>query len=225
MFGYDHNAQGRTRWQSTRARSGLRSQLESWPPRVPAARRSAPQLSICNASKKPRAVQDRRIVRGSAAGGSEVRDPRRTHPARHSRRHRGDQQAQPGIKQIEATAQLIADQNPALAAVPADRPVLGLAVTLGPFHMANAQFDPPPTTRTPVTVADAAEIENLVTITDARPGSCCSTAPPTTCAPPGPSTPPCTATPATGTRSSPKPGTPILGHRPRGTRYSEGGKS
>ena len=71
---------------------------------------------------------------------------------------------------IDITAQLIADRDPALAAVPADRPVLGLAVTLEPFHMANAQFDPPPTTRTPVTVADAAEIENLVTITDTPPG-------------------------------------------------------
>ena len=54
--------------------------------------------------------------------------------------------------------------------MPADRPVLGLAVTLEPYHMANAQFDPLPATRTPVTAADAAEIENLVTITDTPPG-------------------------------------------------------
>jgi hypothetical protein len=32
--------------------------------------------------------------------------------------------------------------------------------------MANVQFDSMPATRTPVTVADAAKIENLVTITD-----------------------------------------------------------
>jgi hypothetical protein len=74
------------------------------------------------------------------------------------------------FKQIDVTAQLIADRDPALAAVPADRSVLGLAATLEPFHMANAQFDPLPSTRTPVTVADAAEIENLVTITDMAPG-------------------------------------------------------
>ena len=74
------------------------------------------------------------------------------------------------FRQIDATAELIADRNTAFAAVPADRPVLGLAVTLEPFHMANAQFDPLPATRTPVTVADAAEIENLVTITDMPPG-------------------------------------------------------
>ena len=36
--------------------------------------------------------------------------------------------------------------------------------------MANAPFDLLPATRTPVTVADAAEIENLVTITDTPPG-------------------------------------------------------
>ncbi len=50
------------------------------------------------------------------------------------------------FKQIDITGQLIADRNTALAAVPEDRPVLGLAVTLEPFHMANAQFDPLPAT-------------------------------------------------------------------------------
>ena len=74
------------------------------------------------------------------------------------------------FKQIDITAQLIADRDTALAAVPADRPVLGMAVTLEPFHMANAQFDLLPATRTPVTVADAAEIENLVMTTDTPPG-------------------------------------------------------
>ena len=73
--------------------------------------------------------------------------------------------------QIDVTAQLIADRDPALAAVPADRPVLGLAVTLEPFHMANAPFNLLPAARTPVTVADAAEIEVMVTITGTSPGS------------------------------------------------------
>ena len=73
------------------------------------------------------------------------------------------------IDQIDITAQLIADRDPALADVPADRPVLGLAVTLEPFHIANA-FSLLPAGRTPVTVADAAEIEVLVTITDTPPG-------------------------------------------------------
>jgi hypothetical protein len=74
------------------------------------------------------------------------------------------------FRQIDVTAQLIADKDPVLAAVPAGRPVLGLAVTLEPFHIANARFDLFPATRTPVTVADAAEIENLATITGVSPG-------------------------------------------------------
>jgi hypothetical protein len=47
---------------------------------------------------------------------------------------------------------------------------VGLAVTLEPFHIANAGFDPLPVTRTAVTVADAAEIESLVRIADTPPG-------------------------------------------------------
>lgn len=74
------------------------------------------------------------------------------------------------ISQIDATAQLIADRDPALEAVPADRPVLGLTVTLEPFHVANAPFSLLPEARTRVTIADAAEIELLVTITDMPPG-------------------------------------------------------
>ena len=74
------------------------------------------------------------------------------------------------FKQIDVTAQLIADREAVLAAVPAGRPILGLAVTLEPFHIANAGFDPFPVTRTPVTVADASEIENLATTTGISPG-------------------------------------------------------
>jgi hypothetical protein len=74
------------------------------------------------------------------------------------------------LRQIDATAELIADRDPALAFVPADLPVLGLAVTLEPFHIANAAFGQLPATSTRVTVADAAEIEKLVTITDTPAG-------------------------------------------------------
>jgi hypothetical protein len=42
------------------------------------------------------------------------------------------------FRQIDVTTQLIADRDPAHAAVPAGRPVFGLAVRLEPFHMANA---------------------------------------------------------------------------------------
>lgn len=71
------------------------------------------------------------------------------------------------IDQIDITAQLITDGDPAVTAVPANRPVLGL-VTLEPFHIANT-FSLLPAGRTPVTIADAAEIEVLVTITDTPP--------------------------------------------------------
>lgn len=72
------------------------------------------------------------------------------------------------FSQIDITAQLIEDRDPALASVPADRPILGMAVTLEPFHLANAPFlhDLLPSTRTPVAVAAAVEIEDLVSITD-----------------------------------------------------------
>jgi hypothetical protein len=73
------------------------------------------------------------------------------------------------VEQIDITAQLIADQDPVVAAVPEGRPVLGLVVTLEPFHIANA-FGLLPAGRTPVSVVDAAEIEVLVTITDTSPG-------------------------------------------------------
>jgi hypothetical protein len=74
------------------------------------------------------------------------------------------------IRQIDATAQLITDRHAALSAVPKDRPVLGLAVTLEPFHIANTAFALLPPSQTPVTVASGAEIEDLVTITDIPPG-------------------------------------------------------
>jgi hypothetical protein len=98
--------------------------------------------------------------------------------------------------------------------VPADRPVLGLAVTLEPFHMANAQFDPLPATRTPVTVADAAEIENLVTITDTPPGRLLLDRTADIVRSTWPLDTGCAATRGTGTRSSTKPGTPIPGRQP-----------
>lgn len=109
---------------------------------------------------------------------------------------------------------LIADRNPALAVVPAGRPVLGLAVTLEPFHIANAGFDVPPATRTPVIVADAAEIETLATVTGISPGQLLLDRAADESAPLGRSTPRSRASPATGTRSSTKPGTPTRGHQP-----------
>ena len=115
------------------------------------------------------------------------------------------------FSQIDVTAQLIADRDPALAAVPADRPVLGLAVTLEPFHIANAGSAccQPPARRSPSRTQPRSKTWSR-SPTRRRAG-CCSTAPPTTSAPPGHWTPRCTGTTAAGTRSSTKPGTPTSG--------------
>jgi hypothetical protein len=71
-------------------------------------------------------------------------------------------------RQIDKTAQLITSGDPAFQHIPADRPIVGLIVTLEPFHLANAPFYRllMPATQTPICVVDASEIEDLVTITD-----------------------------------------------------------
>jgi hypothetical protein len=71
-------------------------------------------------------------------------------------------------EQIETTAILITEGDPAFAAVPADRQILGLIVTQEPFHVANApfrrQYMPPASTS--IAVAGVSELEGLVTVTD-----------------------------------------------------------
>ncbi|HLI37752.1 MAG TPA: hypothetical protein VKV80_10485 [Streptosporangiaceae bacterium] len=118
--------------------------------------------------------------------------------------------------QIDITAQLIEDRDPALTSVPADRPVLGMAVTLEPFHLANAPFlhELLPVTHIPVTVADAAEAEALVTITDTPPGRLLLDRAADTVRSTWSWTPRCTAMPAAGTPSWMRPGTPTPGRQP-----------
>jgi hypothetical protein len=72
------------------------------------------------------------------------------------------------FEQIDITAQLIKDGQPELSCVPAGQPILGMAITLEPFHLANAPFlyDLLPSTQTSIAIADAAEVEDLVTLTD-----------------------------------------------------------
>ncbi len=71
-------------------------------------------------------------------------------------------------EQIDTTATLIADRDPAFATVPGDRQVLGLIVTQEPFHVANAPFQRQymPPTSTSIAVAGVSELEGLVTVTD-----------------------------------------------------------
>jgi hypothetical protein len=66
--------------------------------------------------------------------------------------------------QIERTAELIRNGHPALAAIPNDRPVLGLVVTLEPFYLLNTDFyeDVFERPSIPTTVAYAHEFEGTV---------------------------------------------------------------
>lgn len=43
-------------------------------------------------------------------------------------------------RQIDRTAELIRDGHPAVAAIPSDRPLVGLVVTLEPFHLVNTDI-------------------------------------------------------------------------------------
>ncbi|MEV4677303.1 hypothetical protein AB0K34_37095 [Actinomadura sp. NPDC049382] len=68
-------------------------------------------------------------------------------------------------KQIEAVAGYLRDGHPAYAHIqPAERPVLGLAVTLEPFYLINA-YNRLPATSTPVYIVSAEELERLVSVT------------------------------------------------------------
>jgi hypothetical protein len=76
-------------------------------------------------------------------------------------------------EQIDKTATSIARRHPAFRSIPADRPILGIVVTLESFHLGN---DPRfrallPNTQTRISLADAAEIEAMVTINDASVGT------------------------------------------------------
>lgn len=71
------------------------------------------------------------------------------------------------IAQIDRTAVLIKERHAAFRDVPADRPVLGLIVTLEPYFQCNADLVwSRPDSETPILLAAIRELESLVTITD-----------------------------------------------------------
>ena len=117
------------------------------------------------------------------------------------------------VDQIDITAQLINDRDPALAEVPADRPVLGLAVTLEPFHIANA-FGLLPAGRTPVTVATPPRSRRWSRSPTCRRAGSCWSAPPTTVRFTWSLDTALTGTNAAGTRSWTRPGIPTRGCPP-----------
>ncbi|MFD0261085.1 hypothetical protein ACFVH7_22815 [Kitasatospora indigofera] len=71
-------------------------------------------------------------------------------------------------EQVDTSASLISSRNREFLAIPNDRPVLGLIVTMEPFHTANAPFQRQhqPQTDTPTAVVSAQELEHLVAVTD-----------------------------------------------------------
>lgn len=71
-----------------------------------------------------------------------------------------------GVEQINKTAQLIGDGQPELSSIPADRPLIGLVVTLGNFDFANEVYIRAQMTQAniPVSVVGIDFIEQLVTL-------------------------------------------------------------
>jgi hypothetical protein len=78
------------------------------------------------------------------------------------------------FKQLSTTNELIASQHPKFANIPADRPRVGLVVTMEPFEIANAKplfnfHEVEPTI--PAHVCASIDIERLVTLQDQGVGS------------------------------------------------------
>ncbi|MGH2706241.1 MAG: hypothetical protein ACRDJ4_14495 [Actinomycetota bacterium] len=75
------------------------------------------------------------------------------------------------LGQIDRTARMLNEGHPALVAIPCDRPVCGLVITLEPFHLLNTPFDREllPTARVPCAVASAHEFEGFVAASRAVP--------------------------------------------------------
>lgn len=71
------------------------------------------------------------------------------------------------IDQIDNTARLIAQRDPAFNDVPTDRPVIGIIVTLEPYYQCNSDLVWSRTPgETPIVLASSRELEQLVTISD-----------------------------------------------------------
>lgn len=81
----------------------------------------------------------------------------------------GDLERTPGraIEQIDRTAALIKNRHRALVAVPLDRPIVGLIVTLEPYFQCNSELVwARPASETRIVLAASRELETLVTIAD-----------------------------------------------------------
>ncbi|GGN45255.1 hypothetical protein [Streptomyces fuscichromogenes] len=72
------------------------------------------------------------------------------------------------VSQIDKTAAHITARTTEFAHIPADRPVLGMAVTMEPYHMINESMfrSVLPAGTVPTTIASIGEVEDAVTVTD-----------------------------------------------------------
>jgi hypothetical protein len=77
------------------------------------------------------------------------------------------------VEQLNRSAALVRGQHASFTHVPGDRPLVGLVVTMEPFHTVNM---PPitagymPTCDIPFRVCSVLELEHLVTVSDVSPG-------------------------------------------------------
>jgi hypothetical protein len=81
-----------------------------------------------------------------------------------------------GVRQLARDHKRIAEDHPAFAFVPRDRPRLGLLITMEDFHVVNSGFhrnlyQDSVETNLPVGVVSARDLEGLVTLTDVTVGS------------------------------------------------------
>lgn len=82
------------------------------------------------------------------------------------------------IKQVNTTTKMVLERHPALGHIPNDRPVVGLVVTLEPFHTVNSPLLDQwlPKADVPLSVCSVAELEHLMQIADASVGTAVLTA-------------------------------------------------
>ena len=74
------------------------------------------------------------------------------------------------FEQIERSAELVGSRHSALASIPADRPAVGLVVTLEPFHLVNTDWYSDVLVRPsiPTTVVSAHELESTIAVLRAQ---------------------------------------------------------
>jgi hypothetical protein len=77
------------------------------------------------------------------------------------------------VKQLNTSASLVRNRAAGFEGIPGDRPLIGLVVTMEPFHTVDAPFTRSylPQCDIPFRVCSAYELEHLVTVADASAGS------------------------------------------------------